>query len=336
VLKPFVGTLQEEASCPVELGQQPEASLASGQGDLPDEATIHIRVGIRDQFPSPTAWMVTMKLPTGVPWFSYAKDRQGYLLRFYNLADFFVTSNGREILCGAEPDLPPSALHHLLLNQVLPLVLSLHGREALHATAVLTPSGVCAFVGPTGAGKSTLAASFLVAGYPVLSDDCLVLRENQELLLAIPAYPGLRLWEDSLEALPPGFYQSQPLTHKDQKHRVLGKNRQATFPTNPQPLVRIYLLPPPPDVEDKTDEIMPCIESITHRESFLDLLSSLFPLDITDKSLLARQFNFLGRVMSLVPIRRLRIPHNFSALPVAREAILADIQTGPRPSRRIA
>jgi hypothetical protein len=273
-------------------------------------------------------WFMTWSLPSGKVWLSTAKTDQGYLLRFHDLADFTVDTLGRQIVCFPGSGTLDGTLRHLLLDQVVPLVLTLHGRHALHATAVQMPQGVCAFIGPTGAGKSTLAASFLTTGYPVLSDDCLVLQEDQGLLSAIPAYPGLRLWDDSLEALPSGFYESYPLTHKHDKYRVLDKSRRATFPSNPQPLVRIYLLPPPPDVEEETDERKPCIEPITHREGFLSLLSSLFPLDITDKSLLAQQFNFLSRVTSLIPVRRLRIPRNFSALPAVREAILADLRNG--------
>ena len=52
----------------------------------------------------------------------------------------------------------------------------MHGRKALHASAVLTPAGVCAFAGPAGMGKSTLAVHLAAwlhdLGHRVVLADC--------------------------------------------------------------------------------------------------------------------------------------------------------------------
>ena len=91
-------------------------------------------------------------------------------------------------------------MRHLLLDQVMPLVLS-RDRLVLHASAVATPAGAAAFIGFTGAGKSTLAASLSAAGFPILSDDCLVIERDGRGFLARPFYPGARLWPDSVHAV---------------------------------------------------------------------------------------------------------------------------------------
>ncbi|MBI5411261.1 MAG: hypothetical protein HZA21_04635 [Nitrospirae bacterium] len=298
---------------------------------LADSSTIadlRLRMAVsRREFPAPSNWIMSWKLPTGELWLSCSKEEQGYLLRFHDTADFFVDKQGRELLCRAEPGTPPHTLHHLILNQALPLVINLRGQEALHATAVLTPWGVCAFTGPTGTGKSTLAAGFLSAGYPVLSDDCLVLQERDGRILAVPAYPELRLWEDSFDALYHGRRNSLPVAHYSSKRRVTFEEHPADFPTAPQPLTRIYILPERSVAGNPEGGAMPALERIAGRESFMALLTSLFRLDVTDGAMLTRQFHFLDRLLSLVPVRRLRIPSAFSALSATRETILTDLQS---------
>ena len=57
------------------------------------------------------------------------------------------------------------------------------------------PGPGVAFIGPAGAGKSTLTASLTDAGCRLLADDALVVSLGPP-LLARPAYPGVRLWPE--------------------------------------------------------------------------------------------------------------------------------------------
>jgi hypothetical protein len=301
----------------------------------PEEAAIHIRLASDQNFPPPGAWFLSMKMPTEDPWLSCAKiksmetgeESNSYLLRFHELADFLVSAHGRDVLCRTEPGIPLETLHHLILDQVLPLVFNLQGREVLHATAVCTPWGVCAFTGETGVGKSTLAASFLSAGYPILSDDCLVMQEAQGQILAMPAYPGVRLWDDSIDALGSHLEETIPVSHYTTKRRWLGEGSE-DFTAQPHPLARVYCLHRQKDNEGKADLESPTIDPLSPRDGFLELLSGTFRLDITDRAMLVRQFRFLEQVASQVPIRRLGIPNNFASLPAMREAILRDLSNG--------
>jgi hypothetical protein len=274
----------------------------------------------------PTHWFNSSTLDDGRPWLSCARISGGYLLRYAGLADFVVDGCGREVTCSRiEGDTSPLTIRHLLLDQTLPLVLNLRGREAIHATAVLTPHGVCAFVGPAGAGKSTLAASFLFAGYPVLGDDCLVLEEADQ-ILATPAYPGLRLWKDAFEALAARSVCSIPVADYTDKARLLGPELFSEFPSKAHPLARIYLVERAES--GATDRAAARVEETSAREAFVALASSAFPLDITDRSMLVRQFRFFERLLAKVPVRRLCVPNGFDCLPLVREAALSDLENG--------
>lgn len=68
------------------------------------------------------------------------------------------------------------------------------------------------------------------------------------------------------------------------------------------------------------------IEPLLHRDRFMALVRSAFRLDITDHTMLKRQFHFLERVASCVSVRSLIYPRDFNLLPAVREAILTDLQ----------
>src|SRR3954447_18430377 len=109
-------------------------------------------------------WLSIGRLPRGT--------RRAYLLRFPELADFEVSADARRIVARPAAGLPVDTLRHLLIDQVLPLVTSRHGRLSLHASAVHLPGiGAIAFVGDAGRGKSTLAAALALAGARVVADD---------------------------------------------------------------------------------------------------------------------------------------------------------------------
>jgi hypothetical protein len=264
-------------------------------------------------------------LPGGRPWLSCADMAEGYLLRFIDYADFIVSRSGDRIECSSSaPGISESAIRHLVLDQVFPLVLNLRGRESIHATAILTPRGVCAFTGPAGAGKSTLAASFAMAGHLTIADDCLGLVDDGG-IRAIPGYPGLRLWSDAVRALGMNDSHAVEEDYSVSKKRIVPK-MQPSFPVKPQRLARIFKLE-----RARPDEpalAAPVIEPLTPAEGFIQLVSATFPLDINDREMLARHFRFVQKLASCVPFKRLRVPNDHAVLPAAREMILDDLESG--------
>jgi len=314
----------------------PELPLASAQDfEREPDASFRIEEPVRGAGAG-ADWFMSLALPSGEPSLACAKEPGCYRLRFPQSADFRVDTSGRWIVCEAGREVSQATIRHLLLDQVIPRALSLLGREALHATAVLTPQGVCAFTGPSGAGKSTLAAFFHLAGYPVLSDDCLVLHEQGKVILATPAYPGVRLWGDSAAALCRGREDLLPLAHGSSKRRVLADMRQLSCSPAREALVGIYHLGETLGGNGESGARNRVIEEISRREAFIILVTSGFRLDITDRTMMARQFDFLERIAMLVPVRRLHVPEDFSALPAIRDTILADLRTAHQSRQQAA
>jgi hypothetical protein len=239
------------------------------------------------------------------------------------MADFAVNLRGTDIaLVNAEPVCARETLAHLLLDQALPMVLGLRGIPTLHASTVVTPRGACSFLGPAGAGKSTLAASFATAGYPAIGDDCLAIKEERG-FFAIPPYPGLRLWTDSAESLSTDWSDAPAVAHYKRKRRILNAPVVERFPARPVRLAVIYCLAR--EASGNGLGATPAIEPLRPNEVFLQLLSASFMLDITDRAVLTRNLRFIERLLGAVPVRRLRMPDGFSALPKVREAVLKDV-----------
>ena len=171
------------------------------------------------------------------------------------------------------------------------------------------------------------AASFLFAGYPVLSDDCLVLRKDRGQILATPAYPGVRLWDDALDVFGVDRSLSLPVAHYASKRRPVVQNHPDHFPTTEQPVVRIYSLVRPTE-EERRNSTEPHIEHLSPRSGFVELLESTFMLDRTDRTMWLRQFHFLDQLASHVPVKRLHVPNEFTSLPATRQIILDDLAHG--------
>lgn len=252
-------------------------------------------------------------------WLLIAKHGSGYVLRFPDLADFYLSADVSQIECYAEPGTPVDTITHLLLDQVFPLVLSKRGHLVVHASAILTPVGVLAFVGSSGYGKSTLAASLALQGYPLMSDDCLVLAETESGLVASPSYPGARLWDDAIESL----FERQPIVsdvaHYTDKKRLALNNEQVHFSSDCAPLHRMYYLSDPEETgEQPTISIRP----LAAREAFVELVSYTYKLDVDDRNVLQREFRLLDRIAGLPLFYRLTYPRDFSMLPAVRQAIL--------------
>lgn len=274
----------------------------------------------------PRNWVVRSTLPDGRAWLESARVSQGFLLRYPGFAEFFVDAAGAEIDCLRRArNVSEATIRHILLDQVFPLALNLRGREAIHATAVQAHDAAIAFTGPAGAGKSTLAAFFARHGHPSLGDDCIAL-EDRGTILAHPAYPGLRLFEDVARALDLSADDAGGVAQYTAKRRIAPADFWPDFPEHPLPLKRIYrLVRDDRDVGDTRVPDGPAVVDLSPRDALLDVVSATFPLDTSDREMLARHFRFMTRVASEVPVKRLRVPSDLAMLPAVREAILADL-----------
>jgi hypothetical protein len=304
-----------------------DCALPELDGPAPGSSRSVPDVSVRLRFapaavPRDLETVFTRELPDGTPWLRCARLEDGFVLSFARAGAFHINRAGRRVSCvRRERGVPLAMLRHLLLDQVLPFLLNLRGCEAIHATAIAAAPGACAFIGPSGAGKSTLAASFLLAGCASIADDCLVLESSAAEVAAVPAYPGLRLWSDTASALALTCSDSTAIYGRARKRRMLAPRSRALMPRRPLPLRRIYRLVR----ADGCGPHAPEVEPVSPRDAFMELISASFPLDFRDQRMLARHFRAMQCVAGAVPMRRLIVPDDLSALDAVRGAVLADL-----------
>ncbi|MDB4936378.1 MAG: hypothetical protein JWP87_3350 [Labilithrix sp.] len=82
-----------------------------------------------------------------------------------------------------------------VLRLAAPHVLALRRKQVLHASAVVVPSGVVAFVAPSGTGKTTIARLLARRGLRVIAEDLLVLATPRDAVL--DGERAIRAWSRS-------------------------------------------------------------------------------------------------------------------------------------------
>ncbi len=299
---------------------EPQSVEPCGDDDF---LTVRLADAASAKVPPSLVWYLDQRLDNGDRWMARAKNDEGYLLRYHELADFWVGRAGRQIACCARTaGVSDLTIRALLLDHVLPLVMALRGKYVLHAAAMVADRGSCAFVGDSGSGKSTLAMSFSRAGHRILTDDCLVL-EDRGTVLALATHPSVKLCGDALEALMPRATATEPVADYTSKRRLRLRPSELEFSYEPHPLARIYFLS---RMNAEAGVASPEIEPLSPRDTFFELVNYCIRMDSTKAELLLNEFRFAERVAGSMPARRLLMPNNLGALKEAHELVLADLE----------
>ena len=227
----------------------------------------------------PDAWIDPWERDPRGPWIRVQRH-DGYRVRYDGQVDFHLSLDGR-VLTVHVIDCAPATVRHFLLDQVIPLALSLRVL-VLHASASIVDGHAIAFTGPGGAGKSSLAAMLALSGHPVAADDALALRPRGDRLEALPAYPGLRLWPEMIDAFAPAG-ETAAVSETSAKRRVRG---HLPFSSSPARLGALYFV---------TAALSPhetiTIEPLTVRDTAMLFIQFGFRLEQRDPARLADEID---------------------------------------------
>ncbi|MEW5770400.1 MAG: hypothetical protein AB1831_08555 [Pseudomonadota bacterium] len=122
-----------------------------------------------------------------------------YLLAVPGVADYFV-EDGKAVTIAPALHADEDALRLFFYHEVMGALLMQRGRLLLKGVAVERDGKAYAFIGPTPAGKTMLAAELCKQGFKLIADGFLCLSDNEGLRIQ-PGLPRLMLWERSLEEL---------------------------------------------------------------------------------------------------------------------------------------
>lgn len=249
-------------------------------------------------------------------------------LRFTEGHEFLVDRSGRELWAAWRGESRIDDTVSYLLGPVLGFVLRLRGILPLHASAVAVGGHAVAFVGPEGAGKSTIAAAFAARGHPVLSDDLAALCEVEGSPGIQPGFPWLRLRPDGATALSASSRLPPPLTPTgDRLYLDLALTRDGyRFEPEALPIGAVYLLG-----EHSTDPAAPAVEAVGPADAVLALVNNTWGARLLDEVMRAREFDVVCRLVGRSPVRRLRSHDDPARLAELCELILEDSAAFPAP-----
>jgi hypothetical protein len=255
-------------------------------------------------------------------WYQYAflPDGSAYA-RWNGVGEFHVDCDGRRMTCRPFERASAESFHVYMLGQALSCALIKQGLEPFHATAVAVNGTAVAFVGGNGFGKSTLAAAFVQRGFPLLTDDMLVIDEVAGRLLGYPGPPRLKLFPQMARRLLAATADAGPMNGGTQK-RILPLPDGSSCRT-PLPLRTIYALAAPRQTARRSGVET---ELLQPRAAFVELLRATFNRRrLGGSARIARQFRLTALLSETVPVKRLHYPRIAGGIGDVVQTVLADL-----------
>jgi len=275
-------------------------------------------------FEAPACWFEAIAGEVRLPdpsWYYHAPCAdQSVYLRWRDLFEFLVSADGRRIACRILAGGSVEAFHTYLLGQVLSFALVKQGLEPLHATTVVVQGSAVGFLGSSGDGKSSLAASFLAAGFALLTDDLLIARFTGSHYCAYPGQPRIKLFPEVAEAVLGGCPGGPPMNSLTPK-RILPLGAGQYCPT-PVPLRSLYLLHHPRPGAPGEPVV---VRRLSERRACLALLRHSFNTKLRHRDRMQHRFSSATELASRIPVKLLSYPRDLARLPDVRAAILANL-----------
>jgi hypothetical protein len=195
---------------------------------------------------------------------------------------------------------------------VLPLIQQARRSQVLHASGVRATSGVVAFCGTSGTGKSTVAYGFARRGYPPWGDDAICFTASDRGMETIPLPFDLFLRPPTAS-----FFETAP-----------GSVARSES-TEAIPLAAVCVL----QAEDRPDpsESPVRITSLACAEAFTKTLEHAYSFGLSDKDQRARLVDNYLELVASTPVYDVRFEHGLEQLGSVLDGIEQRLGLEPLP-----
>lgn len=294
-----------------------ELDLHLPSGDF-ESADVELRWGpdLDDSESWPDGPIIAQAGVDGEWWYVAMEVPDGHLLRFNRCGDFVFSPDLDRIEIRRSPGAVREHLIPVLAaGTMLAFLLMLRGSTVLHASAVAVDGEAIAFTGPSGGGKSTVAALMCRAGAALVTDDVLAI-DVDGTPSCVGAAEELRLRSNAAS-----------LAADDGRSRATADNRTAFAPADTfgdaLPLSAIVVPAPSREVTEVA------ITRVTPDAALFGLLSVPRVYGWRRERELKRDFSVLSRLVESVPVYVATIPWGPPFQPAVTESLFELIDHGP-------
>ena len=238
---------------------------------------------------------------------------------YYHGPEFLLDLKSNRIWARWPQERPLEDAAAYLLGSVLGILLRSRGEICLHASAVSMEDAAVAFVGPPGAGKSTVAALFSCRGHAVLADDVVLLREREPgKFSVIPSHPLLSLWPESLELIERRSEELPRVFSNLEKRRLPLLNPANRFENRVLPLESVYVL------GKRSSGPAPQVQRLDGHAALMSLVADTYANYVLDSQQRAKELETLARLASRVPVHAIHASEDVSRLGALCDLIRRD------------
>jgi hypothetical protein len=230
----------------------------------------------------------------------------------YDATCRMLVRDGCEIVVEPSAHVDDRVIRQLVLGNGLAVILHQQGFLVLHGSAVAVDKSAVAFLGFSGAGKSTMTGALIDRGHAFVADDVVAVDMTDAARpIVFPAFPQLKLHPEAARALLRSASHSVPL-HPDTPK--LGRTVAAGFSQAPLPLGAVYVL------EESSRSNEPEIERLKSAQAMFSLIRHSYAAGLlAAQGPSRRHFEQCASLVRHIPISRLKRALRLPELPgVAR------------------
>lgn len=234
------------------------------------------------------------------------------IYRFWDhIGKFKITDDC--ILLEPNPSIDQNVLKNFILGTIFATLLRLRGKFVLHSSCVNINNTAVAFSGLKGYGKSTIAMSLYLRGFPLVADDYITIEfDKNNIPFVMPGFPSLRLSSDSKVNLGLSLDDHLEIEYLEKQYVSVKKR----FSNRKIPLNKIYIL-------DRKNKFK--VNKLDYPEGFMEIVKNTFAIYTFSKSELVENFFQCENIVKSVDIFKLEIPDNIEKIPEIIKRIEEDI-----------
>ncbi|WHY85212.1 aldolase [Neobacillus novalis] len=260
-------------------------------------------------------------------WFELSDEQNAFVIKenlvmfqVPNIATFSI-EEGKKIAVSLLRENDEDVIRLYILGTCMGAILMQRKILPLHGSAVAIDGKAYAFVGNSGAGKSTTASALLNHGYQLLSDDVIAISLSLDgsIPFVTPSYPQQKLWQDSLTILGMESNDYRPIYGREDKYCIPVSSK---FLSAQIPLAGVFELK---KTENKEFKICP----INSLERFYTLYRNTYQnCFIQNLGLMDWHFNTTAKIIDKIDIYQIHRPVSGASSTQIVSQILKTISKG--------